>query len=139
MIFILLSISLFFLESSSEINNPLKWQLFHSDTYKATTADVYYRDHIINQKHLIFRIDFNSPYTEIGSMENSENENGQFIFDNMIIKQPIFYVYKNNENNENDDLYSIIGLSFPKDEIEEKTNYLTNLKNQREKIKDINL
>ena len=130
MIFILLSISFFFIESSNEINNPLKWQLFHSDTYKATTADVYYRDHLINQKYFIFRLDFNSPYTEIGCRENCPNVNGQFIFENMIINQPIFYTNTINENYENDDLNSIIGLSFPKNEMEEKTNFLTNLKNQ---------
>ena len=123
-------ILIFLVNSNKKIENPLKWQLFHSDTYKATTADVYYKDHIINQKYFIFRIDLNSPYTEIDSKDNCANVNGQFIFNNIIIKMPIFYTYKINENYQNDELNSIIGLSFPKDEIEEKTNFLTNLKKQ---------
>ena len=43
---------------------------------------------------------------------------------------PIFYVNKKYENYENDDLDSIIGLHFPKDETQKKTNFLTNLKKQ---------
>ena len=128
--YFLLFTLLFLVKSNEEIKNPLKWQLFHSDTYKATTADVYYRDHIINQKYFIFRIDLNSPYTEVDSNENSANIKAQFIFNNIIIKMPIFYTYKINENYQNDDLNSIIGLSFPKDEIEARTNFLTNLKNK---------
>ena len=43
---------------------------------------------------------------------------------------PVFYINKKYENYENDDLDSIIGLHFPLDEIQEKTNFLTNLKKQ---------
>ena len=118
------------IQCNQEIKNPLRWELFHSDTYKATTADVYYKDHIINQKYFIFRLDLNSPYTDIGSNENDSNIKGEFIFGNLIIKMPVFYVNKKYENYENDDLDSVIGLNFPKDESEEKTNFLTNLKKQ---------
>ena len=129
--YFILSIIICSLNANKEIKRILKWRLFHSDTYKATTADVYYKDHIINQKYFIIRIDLNSPYTEIDSNENNANINGQFIFENnIIIKMPIFYTYKINENYQNDELNSIIGLDFPKDETEEKTNFLSNLKKQ---------
>ena len=55
--FLIMLTLLFSIKTNKEIKYPLRWQLYHSDTYKATTADVYYRDHIINQKYFIFRID----------------------------------------------------------------------------------